>query len=289
MTTGELVESRGLSADRLAQIEGMEAACAADGRIKLEYPTLRGRPSDQVNDLFWVEGGETVGFAGLYRFGFGPVEIAGMVHPSFRRRGIGRRLLEGALRLPAAREAALRLLLADRRSEGGLAFAAAVGGRLQHSEHLMTLEEPAPAAAPAAAGLTMRAAGPGDAAFVDRLVREEFGMPGTQADGPAPAPEEPGPWSRILEVDGHPVGTIRNELASGNGYIAGFVVAREHRGRGLGRAGLRLAVDELLAAGAGTILLEVETTNDRALGLYLDAGFRRVSTMDYFELPVASA
>jgi ribosomal protein S18 acetylase RimI-like enzyme len=284
VTNGELVEARGLGPDRLAQVERLAEACRADGRLKLEYPTLALRPPDQVNDVLWLDEDELVGFAGLYRFGFGPVEITGMVHPQARRRGIGRRLLEGALGLPRAKEAALVLLVADRRSAGGLAFAAAGGGQLHHSEHFMTLGD---AVRPPVgdAELTMRPAGAEDTAFVDELMRAEFGVEGAGEPLPPAVPTAPDRWSRILEVGGERVGALRNDQGSDGGYIAGFVVAAQHRGRGFGRAGLRLAIQEQQAAGVSPISLEVETQNDRALGLYLDAGFETVSTMDYFALP----
>ena len=291
MTTGNVVESVGLDAAALAAIERLEAACAGDGRLKLEYPTLRRRPAGQVNDVFFVEDGEVVGFAGLYRFGFGPIEVTGMVHPRCRRRGIGRQLLAAVLALRGAQDERLVLLLGDRRSAAGAAFAVAAAGVPHHSEHFLTLREP-PAAGGrdvgGTGGLTMRPATPEDSPFVERLVREEFGLPGDSATT-APA-SEPDRGTRIFEYGGERVGVIRNEHeADGSGYIAGFVVDAEYRGRGFGRTGLRLAVSELRNAGARPISLEVETTNDRALGIYLDAGFEPVSTMDYWALPSGAA
>lgn len=290
---GSLVLARGLSAAQLEAVAALEAACAGDGRLKLEWPTLRSRPADEVRDVLWLDGGSVLGFLGLYRFGFGPLEITGMVHPQERRRGIGRSLLAAALELPLAQGAPQILLVVDRRSAAGVAFAGAAGGRLEHSEHFMTLAERRlpPAGTGGAGGVTLRPAGAGDGAFVARLMWEGFGVAMTEGGAgegePAPAPAEDLQWMRILEVDGEPVGTIRAQREDGAGYVAGFVVDGPLRGKGLGRAGLRLAVDELLAGGAWPVSLEVATDNDHALGLYLDSGFEVVSTMDYFELPAA--
>lgn len=282
--------ARGLPAGKLEAVAALEAACAGDGRLKLEWPTLRSRPEDEVRDVLWCsEEGEVEGFAGLYRFGFGPLEITGMVHPRVRRRGIGRSMLAAALDLPAARGAPQILLVADRRSAGGAAFAGAAGGVLEHSEHLMTLTSDRVPEIEAGARVSMRPAAAADGAFVSRMVWEAFGAywPDGGGEAPEPAPPEDLQWSRILEVDGEPVGTIRAQREGGAGYIAGFVVETPRRGQGLGRAGLRLAVAELLAGGAWPVSLEVATDNDHALGLYLDSGFEVVSTMDYFELPAA--
>jgi ribosomal protein S18 acetylase RimI-like enzyme len=133
--------------------------------------------------------------------------------------------------------------------------------------------------------VTLRPAGADDGPFVARLVREEFGVgEGPEADGEPPPPEDHR-WTRIVEVHGEPVGCLRAEHAREGGFIAGFVVECGRRGQGIGRAGLRSAVAELLEGGAWPISLEVETENDHALGLYRDTGFEVVSTMDYFELP----
>ncbi|RZT85367.1 ribosomal protein S18 acetylase RimI-like enzyme [Pseudonocardia sediminis] len=80
--------------------------------------------------------------------------------------------------------------------------------------------------------------------------------------------------------------------AVGGGVVAGFVVlaaprgteygvelrrivvAPEHRGRGLGRAALRAAVDRAFAM-AGRVWLDVKPGNTRALALYASEGFVR--------------
>ena len=64
----------------------------------------------------------------------------------------------------------------------------------------------------------------------------------------------------------------------------GLGVLPEHRGKGLGRAILLRAIEKLREAGVRDVLLQVESENANALGLYESCGFARTSTMDYFKM-----
>jgi ribosomal protein S18 acetylase RimI-like enzyme len=46
---------------------------------------------------------------------------------------------------------------------------------------------------------------------------------------------------------------------------------------------------QLKATAADVILLQAETSNETALGLYRACGLRETSTMDYFSIPVSAA
>jgi ribosomal protein S18 acetylase RimI-like enzyme len=278
----DVVLAAGLDAAQLAAIAALEAACAPDGRLKLEWPTLRNRPAAEVNDLLLVQGDEIVGFLGLYRFGR-PLELTGMVHPAARRCGIGRRLLAAALALPIATAAEEVLLVADRASEAGAAFALAAGAVFAHAEHFMTLAAGGlPAVDRRGAGdVTLRRATEADLPFLSG------GLEFSQRDLPPPG-DDPASFVAVIEQGGEPVGTIRSERDAGGATILyGFEVVATRRGRGIGRAALRMTIEEVRRAGATAVSLEVLTDNERALGIYRDAGFETVTTMDYYRLAPA--
>ena len=65
---------------------------------------------------FWLENDEPVGFLGLYAFGGQTIEIAGMVDPDARRRGIATALLEAALPTCHAHGGGSVLLVVPRQS-----------------------------------------------------------------------------------------------------------------------------------------------------------------------------
>jgi ribosomal protein S18 acetylase RimI-like enzyme len=58
-----------------------------------------------------------------------------------------------------------------------------------------------------------------------------------------------------------------------DGFIDDIYIAPEHRGRGLGRQALDLALEESRNCGVRVLLLEVEANNDRAYHLYTSIGF----------------
>jgi ribosomal protein S18 acetylase RimI-like enzyme len=91
-----------------------------------------------------------------------------------------------------------------------------------------------------------------------------------------------------VEVSGTPVGTLHLRRDGDTAGIYGFVIEPSRQGRGIGRAALRRACEQLRADGARRIGLEVDVQNDRALGLYTSVGFTSVATADYYALPLSA-
>src|SRR6185437_9776028 len=118
----------------------------------------------------WWDGDRLVGFLGLYGFGAPTVELAGMVDPEYRRRGIGTELVAAAQPLIAERGYTKVLLVCPRAGESGARFAERLGGELDHSEHALVLVG-APTDGPADPGTTLRAATADDAPDVARLLQ----------------------------------------------------------------------------------------------------------------------
>jgi GNAT superfamily N-acetyltransferase len=108
---------------------------------ELEWDNLRGRGGDRVEDLSRWEGERLLGFLGIYGFGDSP-ELAGVVAPDARRRGIASALLDAAVSLCRERSAAHPLLIVPRQSIGGKRLGLRRGGTLDHSEHNLALSSP---------------------------------------------------------------------------------------------------------------------------------------------------
>jgi GNAT superfamily N-acetyltransferase len=124
---------QGLTSSDLDGIADLEARVVAHdgGRLKLEWGRLRGRSGEAAEDvLARSHDGRLVGFAGLYGYGSSGVEIAGMVDPEARRRGLGGALLDAAVGLCAQAGGGSPLLIVARESAGGQARARARGGVL---------------------------------------------------------------------------------------------------------------------------------------------------------------
>lgn len=279
-----LERAAGLSPEALQAISELERQVveADGGRLKLEWGRLRARTGRRVEDLLWWENGRLAGFLGFYGPG-SSLELAGMVAPDARRRGIGTALLDGAE--PLAREYGhdTALLIVPRPSTAGRQLALRRGGTLDHSEHALELSTD-PQGEARRPGLELRAATAADLLVVARLFEDGFGKP---APGDlAQRLESDRHGMLIVELDGSPVGTASTAWAGDEGRIFGFVIDSRLRGQGIGRAALRRLCLDLRAGGARRVTLEVEVDNDRALGLYTGVGFTPVVTEDYYALPL---
>ncbi len=274
--------AHGLSRDALSALAALEAdvVSADGGRLKLEWSVLASRPGDTIEDILWWEEGRLVGFLGLYSFGGSPVELSGMVHPTYRRRGIGTRLLNEAMALSRARGHDHVLLVAPRTSTGGRIMAESRGGLLDHSEHALELNG-APADTPSDPTLLLRAASRHDAVAMDEILSEAFG----HSPGPLNL-DDPGQSVLVAERNGVVIATLRVSESDNEWGIYGLAVESNHRGAGVGRDLLGRICRRANENGVTRLHLEVEVDNDRALGLYTSLGFTRTATEDYFAIPL---
>lgn len=271
-----------LSDDDLRAVADLERRVLAHdgGRLKLEWEDLRTRDGQRTNDLLWVESGRVVGFAAFDSHGGPAVEIAGMVDPAARGRGIGTALLAAAADVCRGRGAEQALLIVPRPSAAGHHLAAKVGAPLEHSEHALRLDT-SPDPGVEDPRTTLRPAVPADVPVLTRVLAAAFG-------------HEPGHLLQslgstrtlLIEHQGVPVGTVRLTRDGDVGGVYGFAVDPGFQGRGIGRDVLRRSCSEFFADGATSVRLEVAVDNPRALGLYTSVGFVPVVTEDYYELPL---
>lgn len=272
-----------LSDDDLRAVADLERRVVAHdgGRLKLEWEALRTRDGERTNDLLWVEGGRVVGFAAFDSHGGPAVEIAGMVDPAARGRGIGTALLAAAVGVCRDRAAEQALLIVPRASAAGHHLARRVGAPLEHSEHALRLDTP-PEPGPQDPRTSVRRAVAADVPVLSGVLTAAFG-------------HEPGHLLQSLETtrtlviehDAAPVGTVRLTRDGDVGGVYGFAVTPGFQGRGIGRDVLRRSCSEFFADGATSVRLEVAVDNPQALGLYTSVGFVPVTTEDYYELPLA--
>ena len=228
------------------------------------------------------------------------------VHPAFRRRGHGRRLV------PAAMDAVRRRGLDDHLQlyvpphlPGSVAFAEAMGFRYRSS--LWQFELPAGLAVPPAgfpASVVSRAFDPtldADLGAWLRFILAAFEGHPTQMTwtlpmiehihrapdfdpsaililSPADAPEAPIAFA-LVRLDEPEPGVRRGEIS-----LIGVLPA--WRGRGLGRELLRWGVTEVRRRGAGAVELAVEARNEPATHLYRRHGFEPVIEWPHWVLPV---
>jgi len=281
----------GLPPEDLLAIQELAAACtrADGGRLKLEETTLRSRPPDALNDFLWFDEQGLAGFLGLYGHTLDQAELCGMVRPSARRQGIFSRLFEAAMAEVASRGVPGALLVVDRAYETGARFARSVGGIIEHSEHRMTLRrEPAPVTPDPL--ITLRGAEPSDTPFMIRCLGEAFGLNIAKIESEdLDVLTSRLAGSLVICREDEPVGTIRIERDGDEAGIYGFVVSPQFQGGGIGRQVLWAVIKDLTEEGVSKISLEVDSTNDAALHLYLSSGFDVLGTEDYYAVAVGAA
>ena len=229
-----------------------------------------------------------MGFVGLYQWRPIALELSGMVHPQWRRHGIGGRLYEAAAAEIAERAPGSALLIVDRALEEGKRFALSRGGELDHSEHRMQ-QRREPEERAGIPLVRVRPAERGDAGFVFDCAAAAFDEEPrvVEAMSEAEIEQVTAASTVIVAADsGERVGVLRVEHEGGAASIYGFAVTPERQGRGYGRAALALVTRGLHRSGAGVVSLEVLSTNDNALRLYTTCGFDAIGTEDYYSMPI---
>jgi ribosomal protein S18 acetylase RimI-like enzyme len=254
---------------------------------------LDGGPAspEQAPTKFLVyEGSTLVGYCGVDVHGGGEPEICGMVHPDYRRRGIGRALLARAVEASKQYGAEKLLVIVEENSAAGKPFVQQAGGTYQFGENRMqlvlgkTTNQKRHATSDDSA-IHIRAAGPEALDTLVRVTAAVFGDPEEQVRlWMSETVTDPTVRCYIGEQNAETVGVARIYFNDGMVGIYGFGVVPELRGRGYGRQLLQNILDQLQAEGHEQIILEVETENRPAVNLYLSCGFENLTTYGYYQL-----
>src|SRR5690348_10951585 len=134
-----------LTEEEAEQARALRDLCnSADGLdLKLGISASFATQSAEPYAFLCALDGALVGFCTLSGDDDPELELCGMVHPAYRRRGIGRALLEAALASARRRLATLRVLvICEDASAAGRAFVAAAGGKHSFSENRMETTTP---------------------------------------------------------------------------------------------------------------------------------------------------
>lgn len=289
MTANGLLTREQLDADELAAVRALAERCAAhDGHgVKLNWEMLGHRAPGPTHDFCWYAAGALVGYAPLDAFGQ-DAELTLLVAPEQRRHGIGGALADAAVAEARRRGVAELLLVVERASATGSAFAAARGLRFGNAEYHLELDATTPPASGASATITMRRATADDLPALIDLTRAGFALDdaGEARRITGANLARAGARTYLAEIDGVPVGQLGALLSDEEVYLRAFSVLPGYRGRGIGRALLLGTIARLRAEGHRHFSLDVVTDNHNALGLYTSCGFREAGVYDYFPWPL---
>ncbi|MEL7655791.1 MAG: GNAT family N-acetyltransferase [Bacillota bacterium] len=239
---------------------------------------------NNINEFMYYENDKLVGYIGLCYFGGNAIEINGMVHPEYRRRGIFTKLFSLAKEEWEKREYPKILLLCDHNSISGQEFIKNTGAVYCHSEYEMYLRD-YPKQESIRNNIVFRKATNQDAIeiarqnaiyFEEDLIEENIIMPEEE--------EKHGSLIFLAEADGEIIGKVHLEIIDKVGGIYGLGVNPEYRGKGYGKEILTQAIKKLTEKDLQEIMLQVAVKNKTALNIYKSCGFQETSTMDYYEI-----
>ena len=282
-----LIARRGLIAAEIGEIVHLAQLCNQhEGLdVKLIWTMLQDRPADQINDFLYYSDGQLVGFLALFIFNAREAEVSGMVHPAYRDHGIFSAVFEAACEECRNRGLSSLLLIVERASSAGQAFAAKRSATYDHSEYKMVLMEPHELNIVRDI-LQFRAATPADASTLAHITAQAFTMPENEVDWyTEQALAEPTNLRYYVgEIDGCVIGKIDVNVSEEASFIFGFAVLPQYQGHGYGRQILTHMVQQILSAGQQNVCLEVGTENKQALLLYQSCGFTVTTSYDYYRL-----
>ncbi len=286
----KLLRRQHLTPIDLAAIRHLATTCNQyDGLdLKLNWDMLEARPGTTTDDFLCYQDGALIGYLGLYGFGRPILELNGMVHPHHRRQGVFRQLYAAARAEAIAGKIESLLFICEPGSPGGQAFVRVIGGQYIFSEHKMVIPQPALLATGTAA-VRLELVEAATAQLAASIHAHSFGHPMQQSQHWIEQYiQQPTACAYLARLDTEPIGVIAVQNMPYERFIYGFGMVAEQRGRGYGRQILAATINSLAAQNDLPILLEVETQNQNALGLYESCGFRRVATYEYWALALAS-
>lgn len=288
-----------LTMDSLAEVGALMRRCNAHDGLDLKLGADSPLAEDEglfVHFLYYADGA-LVGYFSIDGFDAAPLEVCGMVHPEYRRRGIARVLLAAVIEECRRRGNDSFLLLCEDASAAGRAFVATSGAAYRFSEHRLTLDLAALPPVPAPDNhFALRRVYLLETEVYARVLSAVFDGNVDPVDVSQEMDGDLG-WYYLAYLDQEPIGTIkalfmdyglleRDQGPRQRMGIYAFGVLPAFRGRGYGRRMLRGVIDDLLAGGDTLISMEVETGNANALGLYLSCGFKQTTTYGYYEVEV---
>ena len=237
---------------------------------------------NNINEFMYYDENKLIGYIGISNFGGAAIEVNGMVHPEYRRKGVFKRLFSLVKDEWSKRESQKMLLLSDNSSASGLEFIKYAKAEYDFSEYEMYLKGNMGQSL-ISNKLVLRKAVNKDAKEIALQNSIYFDIEFREEDLCVPEEEDKcGSPIYMAEVNDKIIGKVHLGLGDAVCGIYGLGVIPEYRRLGYGREILARAVEILKEKDARSIMLQVAATNKNALNLYKSCGFEETSRMDYY-------
>lgn len=257
-------------------------------KLELDYKLNICKNSDKglknINEFLYYVDNVLVAYLGISSFGGNIGEINGMTHPDWRRKGLFKKLFELAVDECKNERFNKLLLLSDGKSNSGIEFIKAMGGKYDFSEYRMELLNKI--SSENVNSINLRKADKSDAKEIARQDAIFFNDT-EESESFLMEDELPNQVSYMIELNDKIIGKIKIEYIDNLAFIFGFGILPDFRGNGYGKAALKEAINLINRKGIYNIELDVECKNNTALTLYKACGFEGKSVMNYYKYSIA--
>lgn len=279
-----LIQTHQLDNQQLIDLDLLCINCkSTDGNLPAIYRHLLGKDRGRSsNILYYPEPGKLAGFLGAFFFYEKSCEIALMVAPEYRRQGLASKMLKTIL--PLIKEENVETLVFSSPHELNDDWLTGIGFLYQGSEFQMQRFSSTPIASQNKT-VNIRLATQDDIPILCAIDHACFS---TQNVNMAARfynlLQDPANCLFMIEQADTSVGKAHLNWQPNGARLSDIAVLPSLQGHGLGTALLTHCINHSLSKNKANIILDVETTNRQALGLYTQLGFIINNAHDYWNI-----
>lgn len=279
-----IIQTQILDHQQLLAFDMLNAECKrVDGNVVASYRHLLGADRGRLSNVMFYDHQQLIGFLAAFFFRDKACEIALMVAPSYRRRGIASQMLERIL--PLLRIEGVDTVVFSSPQSLNDPWLLASGLEYQSCEYQMQqlINKPFFPKNQHA----VRLANPSDIPFLCTIDEQCF--PDLVIhDMPAQFKKrlhDPNQWIFVVsDNEGDPIGKAHFTSLSGSARLTDIGVLPSAQGQGLGSALVAHCINFAYSASVPTIFLDVESANQHACNLYLRLGFSINNAHEYWRI-----
>lgn len=272
-----------LNEHQLKELEELTTLCKqTDGSIPNVYTHILSQPRSLPASLLYYEDQQLVGFLSAYFFYDEAVEIALIVKPSARKKGVAKQLIKSILPLIEYHE--YHKLIFSSPSHLNDQWLLEKGFKYLHSEYYMERDELNPLLS-SNNSLTYRKASMQDIPILSAMDQVCFPKHHVDSFERFQHLIEGREYQIIIAIqDNKPIGKAHLRWQDNGATLSDIAILPAYQGHGLGTALITHCINLALIEGKPHLNLDVETHNLKALNLYSRLGFLIQNACDYWEI-----
>ncbi len=280
-----LISNHQLNNEQLTDLDALCAACKqTDGNAIPLYQHLLCQQRTKASNILVYQQQQLVGFLSVYFFYEEACEIALLIHPDHRRQGIALQMLKEVLPLIRAEHITTLIFSASHYREN--ASLLATNFRYKFSEYAMKRDDNLPLVVENSE-LVVHLAQDEDLSDLCTIDRSCFPKQVATTSARFHALINDANYSIFVASHQHRlIGKAHIAWQENGARIVDVAILPSMQRQGYGRALLAHCINYAVAKHKYNLNLDVETSNQSALNLYLDLGFSVHNACDYWTISV---